>query len=266
MLKVFICEDNPLHLAGLEKLIRDYIAENEFSISIATCANHPDKILHELNKNYNQTGLYFLDIDFDSKLNGFDLAVKIRQLDPRAFIVIVTSDSELQMLTFKHIVEAMDYIVKGSKGFEERIKACIKCAYERYMFITATTHIEIKLATEIKRKTAEGTISLSKGSIVKLLNTDILYVKSFYDNSRKLTIYTLSGEYITRLSLKDMEIRLGNNFARCEVSCLVNIAKANTLDRKNMKLHIDDNKTVDVSRSYLKKWQELLASDSANAK
>lgn len=86
----------------------------------------PHSILEkaQLSKN---TGLYFLDICLGTDMNGLILAQKIREIDARCFIVLITSHSEMSLMTFQYKVEALDFILKDNPScIQERIDDCIK--------------------------------------------------------------------------------------------------------------------------------------------
>ena len=58
-------------------------------MEIILSTSNPYELLDTIeNKDY--TGIYFLDIDLNSNINGIDLAKKIRCYDPRGFIIFVT--------------------------------------------------------------------------------------------------------------------------------------------------------------------------------
>lgn len=45
------------------------------------------------------SGIYFLDVDLKSDINGIQLAEQIREYDPRGFIVFITTHAEMSYLT-----------------------------------------------------------------------------------------------------------------------------------------------------------------------
>ena len=121
MLNVFICEDNTIERNKFEKIIKDIIMIENLDMDVSLSTGNPEDILSYLDNN-SVSGLYFLDIDLKNKINVLKLAEKIREYDPRGFIVFVTTHAEMSYLTFIYKVEAMDYIIKDNynndlKGF-----------------------------------------------------------------------------------------------------------------------------------------------------
>ena len=52
------------------------------------------------------TGIYFLDVDLKSDINGIKLGSKIREKDTRGFIIFTTTHLEMSYFAFKYKVEA----------------------------------------------------------------------------------------------------------------------------------------------------------------
>ena len=107
MLDIYICEDNLKQLAFIKEKVENIIAFEELDIKIKTATNSPNEILNKASQSHN-CGLYFLDIDLkNEKINGFTLAQAIRKIEPRCFIVFITSHIELSYLTYQYKVEAL---------------------------------------------------------------------------------------------------------------------------------------------------------------
>ena len=79
MIDIFICEDNKKHLNILRSCISNFILMEGFDMQIIQATPDPHTILKELT-NAENTGLFFLDIDLKSDMNGLMLAQKIRQM------------------------------------------------------------------------------------------------------------------------------------------------------------------------------------------
>lgn len=77
MIDIFICEDNKKHLNILRSCISNFILMEGFDMQIIQATPDPHTILKELT-NAENTGLFFLDIDLKSDMNGLMLAQKIR--------------------------------------------------------------------------------------------------------------------------------------------------------------------------------------------
>jgi len=126
MLPIFICEDNTVQRNTLERYIENYIVMEELNMKITLSTDDPEMILDYLEENAKTVGIYFLDVDLGHKMNGIDLGVKIREIDPLGSIVFVTTHSGLAPTLFKHKVEALGYITKD-KLPEEVQQEVIHC-------------------------------------------------------------------------------------------------------------------------------------------
>ena len=132
MLKIYICEDEYYQKIYLEKIITRVISSENYDMEISLITNNPHTLLDHI-KDTKHTGIYFLDTHFKSKIKGIELAKKIRDYDPRCFIVFITADKSMSYLTFLHKVEAMDYILKDDfTNLPFRIKDCLHNAYTKY--------------------------------------------------------------------------------------------------------------------------------------
>lgn len=132
MLKVFICEDNKEQRERFSKIVQDIILIENYDIELDLVTSNPNELINYIEHN-DLTGVYFLDIDLKSEINGIELAAKIRKYDPRGFIIFVTTHAEMSYLTFMYKVEAMDYIIKDNyNNIKERIRQCIVDAHTKY--------------------------------------------------------------------------------------------------------------------------------------
>ena len=111
MIDIYICEDNQKQLNLFKKYISNTILIEEMDMKIALATSDPHALLEKILTAEN-TGLFFLDIDLKSDMDGLALAQRIRQIQPRCFIIFITSHSEMSFLTFQYKVEALDFIIK----------------------------------------------------------------------------------------------------------------------------------------------------------
>ena len=59
-------------------------------------------------------------------MTGLILAQELRKIQPRCFIIFITSHSEMSILTFQYKVEALDFIIKdSSENIRKRIHECL---------------------------------------------------------------------------------------------------------------------------------------------
>jgi len=251
MLRVFICEDDEHQLKSLTELVNSFIKEAGHEMPIAMNTQFPDEIIAILPLQ-NTTGLYFLDIDLSCDIDAYKLSTVIREHDPRAFIVIVTSRTDEQSAVLKHGVEPMDYIIKGAADYDESIKACIEKAYSRHITrIPLGDEFIIKLAVEIEADSEY----LSRGSRVHLNTADILCIEMKEIGSHYITFHMRNGKhYVVRKTLKAAEQEFSSTVTRCHKSCLVNKNDIVAVDRAGRKLTLTNGQNVYVGRDYVNEF------------
>lgn len=132
MLEIFICEDENSHREKFTEFVNNYINIENLHMTINMSVANPQEIIEYIKHN-KTTGLYFLDIDLQAKINGIELADEIRKYDKRGAIVFITKQAELLPITMKYGVEAMGFVVKCDNFDEmkEEIVTNIKRAQVR---------------------------------------------------------------------------------------------------------------------------------------
>ena len=132
MLNIFVCEDNAIQRRTVVQIIQNTVLIEELDMQLVLDAGDPYALLNEARSSRN-TGVYFLDIDLGSDMNGMKLAQQIRLFDPRGFIIFITAHSEMSYMTFQYRVEAMDFVLKDNPAEAKvKIRECLLNAMERY--------------------------------------------------------------------------------------------------------------------------------------
>jgi len=219
MFNIFICEDDHTQRLRIEMIINKYFMLNDFDMSLAFSTDDPIKLLNHLkSQDDGYTGLYFLDVELQSDINGIELAAEIRKLDVSATIVFVTSHSELVPLVFKHKVEAMEYIVKDNspEEIEKSILTCIDLAFKRFLDgkRSATKYFTIKIGEQV----------------LNIPYDNILYFESSVDMRNKVLLHTLDSMLEFRGFIKDVS-SLGSPFYEVHQSFVLNINKIEHVDK-----------------------------------
>lgn len=206
------------------------------NMELAFVCNSPYELLKNIDRDH--TGLFFLDIGLKTKMNGFMLAQEIRIMQPRCFIVFITSYAEMGYLTFQYKVEALDYIIKDNKeNMHKRIQECIVRVDELYSTYD----------TKFQR------IFVIKNSGVKLVTQyeDILFFETSI-NEHRIILYGKKQRIEFAGNLKDLLKELDDNFYRCHRSYIVNKSNIGCIDVKNRIIHMISGETCPVSVRLLK--------------
>lgn len=237
MIKVFICEDNKRQREKFTKTIENSIIIENFDMEVALSTENPDDIIIYL-KNNNVSGLYFLDVDLKSNINGIKLAELIREYDPRGFIVFVTTHAEMSYLTFIYKVEAMDYIIKDNyQNVNARIHQCIINANKKYT--SKTTALQKNFNIKAKDKI----INVEYDKILFFETSTIIHKVILHAIDRQIEFYS---------NMKSIEENLDDRFYRCHRSFLVNKDNIKEIDISNKIIKMINDETCQASTRLIK--------------
>lgn len=236
MLPIYLCDDNAVWLEHLKKIIANYIWIEDLDMKLVCTATSSEELLKNM---ISQTApaLYFLDIELNSPMDGFDLAEKIRQKDPRGFIVFITTHSEFSHLTFERQVEAMDYILKDNfSQIPERILSCLKKSLSLYRTPANKIH---------------PTLTFKSDSKYISVPFDEIYYITTCQSPHKLRIYSKNGIYEFWGALQEVVSLLNDSFFLCHKSCIVNTNHIKEINRYSLTVTLTNGLTCPVSsRTY----------------
>lgn len=243
MIDIFICEDNKKQLNLFQKYISDFILIEGFDMQIVQATADPHVILKE-SQTAENTGLFFLDIDLKSDMNGLALAQRIRQIQPRCFIVFITSHSEMSFLTFQYKAEALDFIVKDStEHIKVKIHECLLDVNSKYTSLNnSITHT--------------FTINQNDKRIVIDYN-DILFFETS-SNIHKIILHAQKRVIEFTGQLKDIEQQLDYRFYRCHTSYIINKDNISDVDFKALQVHMNNGENCPISVRKKKGLKKLL--------
>lgn len=244
MIDIFICEDNKKQLDLFTTYISNLILIEGFDMKIVQATSDPHQLLKEILTAEN-TGLFFLDIDLRSDMNGLTLAQRIRQIQPRCFIVFITSHSEMSFLTFQYKAEALDFIVKDSA---EHIKSKIhECLLD----------VNSKYTSSNNNVTRTFTINQNDKRIVIDYNDIIFFETS--NNIHKIILLARKRVIEFTGQLKDIEQQLDYRFYRCHTSYIINKDNITDIDFKELLVHMNNGETCPVSVRKKKGLKKLVS-------
>lgn len=244
MIDIFICEDNKKQLDLFTTYISNLILIEGFDMKIVQATSDPHQLLKEILTAEN-TGLFFLDIDLRSDMNGLTLAQRIRQIQPRCFIVFITSHSEMSFLTFQYKAEALDFIVKDSA---EHIKSKIhECLLD----------VNSKYTSSNNNVTRTFTINQNDKRIVIDYNDIIFFETS--NNIHKIILHARKRVIEFTGQLKDIEQQLDYRFYRCHTSYIINKDNITDIDFKELLVHMNNGEICPVSVRKKKGLKKLVS-------
>ncbi len=237
MLDIFVCEDNASQRRTVVKIIQNTVLIEELDMRLALDTGDPYMLLEKVKTSQN-TGIYFLDIDLNSNMNGMKLAQQIRLYDPRGFIIFITAHSELSYMTFQYRVEAMDFVLKDNPAeVKVKLRECLLNAMERHTLQTNKTH---------KAYTLEVS-----GRKISVDHDDILFFETSV-NIHKVILHAKDRQIEFPSTLKELTGALDSNFVRCHRAFLVNKNNIKEVDTKNRIIHFANGETCLMSTRMMK--------------
>lgn len=237
MLDIFVCEDNAAQRRTVVNIIQNTVLIEELDMQLTLDTGDPYMLLKKIKTSQN-TGIYFLDIDLNSSMNGMKLAQQIRLYDPRGFIIFITAHSELSYMTFQYRVEAMDFILKDNPAEAKvKLRECLLNAMERHTLQTNKTHKVYTL--EIG------------GRKISVDYEDILFFETS-SNIHKVILHAKDRQIEFPSTLKELTGVLDSNFVRCHRAFLVNKNNIKEVDTKNRIIHFSNGETCLMSTRMMK--------------
>lgn len=238
---VYICDDEPEWLKKLEKYVFRYQMQSGWLLEIACSTDSPDVLLQHLTEKGQSYGIYFLDIDFKSSMNGLKLGAKIRELDPDAILIFVTTHDELAIETLHYQLMALDYILKDLPNVEGQIYRVLQCVKDRFSTTQASKQDQLRIKT-----IGEGYYFLSKN--------DIYYIETL-TGRHKTAIHTANEILSTSCPLSELSAKLGEDFILCHKSYLVNSNYIKQLKQGSREILLDNGETL---RCSVRAWSQII--------
>lgn len=232
MLDVYVCEDNLKQLELITDLIKKSILIEELDMQVALSTKDPYEVLKALDT-AEHTGLFFLDIDLKSDMDGLTLAQRIRTIQPRCFIVFITSHSEMSFLTFQYKAEALDYIIKDMpEKMQPKIHDCLLNATEKHL---------------AQSDPARKNFIIHYGERCMTVSYDDIY---FFETSNQIHKIILHGKNKVlefHGQLKDIEPDLDYRFYRCHRSYIVNTNMIDHVDFTEMVIYFKNGESCPIA-------------------
>ncbi|MGN0143640.1 MAG: LytR/AlgR family response regulator transcription factor [Clostridium sp.] len=235
MNNIIICEDNLMQRNMVTSIIES--ESKNFNCKIELSTDDPHAVIKHIHSRENSF-IYFLDINLNSDINGFDLAKLIRTYDPNGYIVFLTAHAELTLLTFEYKVQALDYIIKGdSEVIKPRIIECLNV---------------IQNNIDCAKKNNNNKLSIDTGSNIILLDYDDILFFETSAKEHKISAHTINGQYEFYGTLKKLEKSAPSDFYKSHRSYLVNTGKIKSIDKNKMLINMINNEICYVSLRYMK--------------
>lgn len=235
-MKVVICEDDLIQLKNVETIIENYAMMEDNGIEIVLATTNPLEVVQYLK--HSKADCYFLDIDLSHELTGITLGSKIRETDPIASLIYVTTHAEMTYLTFIYKLAALDFIIKDNTDvLKEKVLSTLKEAYRRYIKIGEQADVQ-----KIQIKTTGRTYNI---------DFDSIYFFEASTSAHKIILH-LENEHLEFYGrLKNYE-NLHEDLYRCHKSFIVNKTKIEKVDSKERVVHLNNGEVCYASARLIK--------------
>jgi len=251
MIPIYTCDDNSYERDYLNNIIKNYILIEGYPMEITFSTDDPQELIDH-RSGHKERSIYFFDVDLkNDEYNGFTLAKKIRELDPRGFVVFVTTHEEMIYETFKFRVEAMSYIIKDKpEKLASQIRDCLK---------------EIEMLADSKGNDMGGYFTVKVGdSNYQIPMLDILCFETS-DAIHKIVVRTASQRLEFRGGLSSVYKELGKDFLKIHRSYVVQINKIKQVNYADQTLVLADDSVRLISRKGKKLLKEYFESADMGA-
>ena len=232
MIDIYICEDNQKQLDLFQKYISNTIIIDELDMKIVHASPDPNALLQKMLTAEN-TGAFFLDIDLKADMDGLELAQRIRKIQPRCFIIFITSHSEMSFLTFQYKVEALDFIIKDSREhIKSKIHECLLDVEKKYISMNNTVNRVFVIHQN------DRSITIDYDDIICFETSKNIHKVLLHAKKR---VIEFSGQ------LKDIEKQLDRRFYRCHRSYIINRDHILEVDFTALAAAMDNGESIPVS-------------------
>ena len=198
MIKIALCDDIVECSKKIEKDIRRYGKEKNRKVKIDLYDSGGRLLLNLQRKKYD---LMFLDV-FMPKMDGFEIAKKVREIDSDIVIVFCTSYYTIANATKGYAVEAEDFLSRPI--LYKKIEKILNKVYEKKL---------IDKEDKLFLKCQDGLITIRI--------SDIIYIQT---EIKSVVLYTINDRIKCNQKLGELESRLREKqFYRCHNSYIVNL-------------------------------------------
>ena len=231
MIQIVLCEDQIQHQKTIEKFLKEILGENNIEYNLKMYKSG-EELLNNYPKNVD---IFILDIQME-KINGMDVARKIREVDKNKPEIIFTT-SLVEYIQEGYEVRAYRYLLKPIK-YEDLKKHILSCI------------------DEVINKKDKFILIKNKNETYKINIEEITYIEI---QRKDMSIHTESKVYETKMTMDRIEKELKNyNFYRCHKSFLVNIDYVENI--KQYVAILDNKEEVPVSRHRFKDFKHKFLS------
>ena len=227
MINIIICDDCVNDVNKIEKIVKGYFKNLEYSIYKYYDFNKEFFKIIDLDL---ENKIYLLDIETPSG-SGIDIARRIRKNDYSSVIIFLSGHDDLSRIVAKKNIMCLNFINKY-----DNLKNNLKSSLELALTIVGKKR-RVKLC--------------SRGVVYNIDIDSILYITK-ETISRNTVLICDNNTYYLKMSMKNVIEKLTNDFIQIHRACFINRNRVAKIDTKLLEVTFDNNITTNlVSTKYI---------------
>lgn len=225
-MQIVIFDDDTGFRSWMETVVKTFIAGKRITLALST----GDKGVLEsfISRNEAQT-VFFLDLVISEKLEGLEIAEKIKDKNTLNYISFITQYPSMVMYASKSKLLSSNVILKGNKN---RMQFEINKTLE-YLYHASYSDVL--------------TIKDRYSTIYRFLYQDIVYIEA-EKGVHRISIAYQNGLFNCPGSLKALETTLDDRFMRCHSGFIVNTERILSIDRTKGFFTMSNGSDIPFSR------------------
>lgn len=233
MLPIYLYAEHELQLDQYRIIVNNILFMEDYDAYLAFDTTDSEQLIHELfiriTNGFHNEALFIIELNTLTSCTAFQLASKIRSLDTRGFIVLITPEYPSTELAFQYRIEALDIIPKNeSWNLGLRINQCIQESICRS--ISHHSHSLFSFT--------------SKNNVIQIPSPEILYITAV---AHKLTLVTIHQTYDFFGTLSNCLEKLDEHFLFCHRAFIVNTTQIASIDKQNLIITFHNGQTCIAS-------------------
>ena len=246
-MKILICEDNKIMLDIIHKTVADYTMIHDWDNVTMFPINTATETLEIINSE--KIDFFFLDIDpGNNEINGIELGRKIRDIDPFAKLIYITSHDNMQNIILQKMISPFAYILKNKDSLEKEIRSVLEAVYNQYKKEIITNPTTNKIPIKIGTRQLFFHID------------DILYFETF--GNHKISIVLKDDKNYSFYGKLSEIAQLSKKLIYCHKSYIMNID--NILEIEKDKIVFTNNVELLLSENAIRKIKKTIKENPNN--
>ena len=246
-MKILICEDNKIMLDIIHKAVANYTMIHDWDNVTIFPTNNATETLEIINSE--KIDFFFLDIDLgNNEINGIELGRKIRDIDPFAKLIYITSHDNMQNIILQKMISPFAYILKNKDSLEQEIRSVLEAVYSQYK-------------KEIITNPTTNKIPIKIGTRQLFFHIDnILYFETF--GNHKISIVLKDNKNYSFYGILSVIAQLNKKLIYCHKSYIMNID--NILEIEKDKIVFTNNVELLLSENAIRKIKKTIKENFNN--